>query len=128
VLCYDWNASLAKAKAEGWGLNESRKLTLASRLKKDIASLTKGEIVAEAVRLDFEHLRGWLNDEWQWVGYTAEIWQDCEKVQDTVASCWGFESTDMEYVYESAFGEAECEVDKLASERASLEQFALELA
>lgn len=127
VYCYDFAGTIKRAKAEGWGIKHSDKCALASRLNKTVPQLTAGEIITEAVRLDFEHLRGWLNDEWQWVGYTAEIWQDGEKTQDADASCWGFESTGMDYVYESAFGEVECEVDKMAASQANVEQFALEL-
>ncbi|MCW0163722.1 hypothetical protein OIV56_13400 [Burkholderia pseudomallei] len=53
--------------------------------------LTEGEVRAEAVRLDFEHLRRWAADQWNWVGVVVTL------LDDLVANAyghalWGIES------------------------------------
>lgn len=50
---YDVAASIERAKAEEWGCPDS-------------ADLTRGQIAAKAVDLDFEHLRAWCAGEWEW--------------------------------------------------------------
>ena len=42
---------------------------------------TKGDIAAEAVRLDFEHLRGWVSDEWEYSSLKVEL---CDVDGDTI--------------------------------------------
>lgn len=61
---YDVTATLEKARAEGWGLGDEARAELAAKLGRDP---TSREITAEAVRRDFEYLRGWCNNEWCWV-------------------------------------------------------------
>lgn len=112
---YDFAGTVKKAKMEGWGLSDAEKSKLAASLSKDPATLTRGEITARAVELDFEHLKGWCNDEWTWQGYTAELWHNGEKHSDLSASCWGFEGTPdgMEYMLSEAMGECKAEVDEM---------------
>jgi len=83
---YDLSATLKTARADGWGLNDDARAALAARIGREP---TKREVVAEAVRLDYEHLRGWCDDEWQWVGVI--VLDDTTGEQSSV---WGFESTD----------------------------------
>ncbi|VBG63485.1 hypothetical protein [Burkholderia pseudomallei] len=59
--------------------------------------LTEGEVRAEAVRLDFEHLRRWAADQWNWVGVVVTLLGDDEELDDLVANdyghtLWGIES------------------------------------
>ena len=50
---YDAAGAIQKAKDEGWGLCDGDKAALAVKLGKPVESLTRGEIVTEAVRRDF---------------------------------------------------------------------------
>lgn len=87
---YDFAGAIVKAKEEGWGLNDGERAKLEKRLGR---KPTIKEVRAQAVELDFEHLRGWCNDEWGWLGYTTDIeTPDGEKLDGD--SCWGFEGTD----------------------------------
>ncbi|MBJ9659035.1 hypothetical protein [Burkholderia gladioli] len=59
--------------------------------------LTEGEVRAEAVRLDFEHLRRWAADQWNWVGVVVTLLGDDEDLDGLVANdyghaLWGIES------------------------------------
>ncbi|HDR9217360.1 TPA: hypothetical protein QDB35_000029 [Burkholderia vietnamiensis] len=59
--------------------------------------LTEGEVRAEAVRLDFEHLRCWAADQWNWVGVVVTLLGDNEDLDGLVANdyghaLWGIES------------------------------------
>lgn len=56
--------------------------------------LTAGEIRAEAVRLDFEFLRGWCNDEWHYCGVCVVTLDDeGEPIGDEFEhAVWGIES------------------------------------
>ena len=90
---YDYAGTILKAKAEGWGLNDDRLTALAAKLGR---APSKGELTAEAVRLDYEYLRGWANDEWNWVYVTVKA-PDGE--YETLG---GLESTDDEGIAECA--------------------------
>ncbi len=120
---YDWQGAIQKAKAEGWGISDEAKAELAKRKGKPVAGLTRGEIIEAAVQFDFEYLAGWANDEWHWLGYTAEYSRDDgETWEDANASCWGFDEE--KYMVESAFDELESEVRSIAEKemRAALDK------
>lgn len=105
---YDLAGTLELAKRDGWGIGDKPKLAaLAAKLGH---KPTAKEIRAEAVRMDYEHLRGWCNDEWQWLGYTTTIeTPDGDEIDGD--SCWGYES-DSDYMLSEAFGNAESEIAK----------------
>jgi hypothetical protein len=111
---YDAAEAARIAERDGWGLGTDEITGLVARLKKaDASELTRGEIIAEAVRRDFDFLRGWCNDEWSYIGFTAELMHERENgvfevVQKLNASCWGFEDTrgGRSYMLEEAAGEA----------------------
>lgn len=85
---YDVTATLERARKDGWGLSPESKAALAAKLGRQP---TAKEVTAEAVRQDYEHLRGWCNDEWQWLGYTTQIeTPDGETIDG--ASVWGMVS------------------------------------
>lgn len=109
VLCEDrrarrfYNAqeSMKKARADDWGLSEPALAKLCESLGRPA---TRGEIIAAAVRADFEFLRGWCNDEWHYVGV-------CVGAMDTAGdvigdpfenALWGIESYNAEYIREVA--------------------------
>jgi hypothetical protein len=60
---YDVAEALRIAKRDGWGLSPEARAKLADKLKREP---TAAEVRAEAVRLDMERLRGWLEDRWHW--------------------------------------------------------------
>lgn len=78
-LLYDFDASLAKAKREGWGPGTPY----------------------EAVKADFDYLYGYCNDEWCYVGIIVRLEDEQGKEIDE-DSCWGFESNDVEYLTREA--------------------------
>jgi hypothetical protein len=82
---YDYAGTMKKARAECWGLGPDRIAALTERTGR---VPTKGEIVAEAVRFDFEYLRGWCDNSWYWV-FVAVTGPDGER--ETVG---GFDSED----------------------------------
>ena len=99
---YDVQATMKIAKADGWGLAPANVLLLGQKLKRIV---TKGDIVAEAVRLDFEYLRGWCNDEWHYVGViVTDITDDGDAETDYGYSLWG---VDEGYIAEVAHGLAD---------------------
>lgn len=61
---YDVAAATELAKRDGWGLSPQDVADLGKRLGHEP---TAGEIRAEAVRQDFEYLRGYLRDDWGYV-------------------------------------------------------------
>ncbi|QGZ64366.1 hypothetical protein [Paraburkholderia acidisoli] len=115
------------AYRDGWGLRDEDKATLQARLRRTTFAvrgedgrhrleeqcrpwkpLTRGEITAESVHLDYEHLRRWCNDQWYWVGLVVELLDDeVEPVDDVCDSLWGMESEDDDYLRETAHGMAE---------------------
>ena len=58
---YDVQATMARAKKDGWGLSQEDRQALAARLGREP---TKGEVLAEAVDRDFEYLKRWCDNEW----------------------------------------------------------------
>lgn len=84
---YDYAATLPIARRDGWGLDEPQLTALANRIGR---KPSKREAAAESVRLDFEHLRAWCNDEWQWQGFTTKIiTPDGEELDGD--SVWGYD-------------------------------------
>lgn len=94
---YDFAASMRIAKRDGWGLSDEHKAEMAAKLGREA---TRGEIVAESVRLDYEYLRRWCNDQWRYVGVIVTL-LDVEGEQTSRdASLWGIESDADDYLAE----------------------------
>lgn len=98
---YDVQETTRKARADGWGLSEPALAELCETLGRQA---TRGEVVAAAVRADFEFLRGWCNDEWHYVGV-------CVRATDADGTAigepfdhalWGVESFNADYIQEVA--------------------------
>jgi hypothetical protein len=97
---YDFEATMKLAKADCWGLGDERLAALTAKLGR---APTKGEITAEAVRHDYEYLRGWCNDEWHWVGVcVTDITDDIHAETSYAYALWGIGSEDDEYIKETA--------------------------
>lgn len=82
---YDWQASMQKARAEGWDAEP-------------YGSGTPGERAARAVQADYDFHNAWLNDEWRFVGCIVTLCED----EGTEDACWGFE-TYKDYHMEAAW-------------------------
>lgn len=101
---YDAAEAMRLAKQDGWGLRETHIADLAKRLNR---TPQPGDIRAEAVRRDFEFLRGWCNDEWAYVGVVVEILDEEGEPTGEDASLWGIESCADEYLVDVAYELAE---------------------
>jgi hypothetical protein len=78
LYAYDAQAAMIEARRDEWGLSPDKVDALRVTLKREP---TKGDIAAEAVRLDFEHLRGWVRDDWEYSCLKVEL---CDVDGDTV--------------------------------------------
>lgn len=104
---YDYAATMIIAKRDGWGISEKAQKSFAAKHGRQP---TKGEVCHLSVMADFEHLKGWCNDEWQWLGYTTEIiTPNGERIDGD--SCWGFE--DQKYMVEEAQGQADWKIKEM---------------
>jgi hypothetical protein len=79
---YDWAESTRIAKRDAWGVSDAP------------AGLTKNQITQLAVQKDFDFLRGWLNDDWHYVGVACTVLDADGEETGINDSCWGFESLD----------------------------------
>lgn len=61
---YDIEATMKRAKRDGWGLDAKDTEDLTKKLGR---APTKGEIIAEAVEQDYQRMKAWCNDDWYWV-------------------------------------------------------------
>jgi hypothetical protein len=89
---YGFGAALVQAWREGWGLGSEEVARLSARLGK---RPTKGQIRAESVRQDMAHLRGFVADEWCYIGVSVRIiGPDGEpEGEDYTHALWGVESS-----------------------------------
>lgn len=74
---YDFAASVKKARAEGWNTSPYN-------------WKTKGEQAAAAAMADYENLRRWCANLWNWCGIEVALLEDDEETDNT-ASSWGIE-------------------------------------
>lgn len=95
---YDWQEAMKIARRDGWGLGDAERAALAAELGREP---TRGEITAEAVRRDFEHLRDWCNGDWFWCGVVVRRAGACCCCGDS-ESLWGIESNSGDYLQEVA--------------------------
>jgi hypothetical protein len=65
---YDYAKTMKKARKEGWGLSQDRISALTAKLGR---TPSKGEIVADSVRSDFEYLKSWCDNDWHWTVLTV---------------------------------------------------------
>ncbi|WP_052007096.1 hypothetical protein [Burkholderia paludis] len=87
--------------------------------------LTRGEIRAEAVRRDYEFLRGWCNDQWNYVGVCVMYLGKADHDPDTDVELdylvskdlWGIESNAYDYIKEVAHEHIGEFLAELADER-----------
>jgi hypothetical protein len=108
ALLYDWAGACQTAREEGW------------RPKFCPPGATRRQLAALAVQEDFNHLRGWANDSWIWVGVEVNVFskQGIQLTKDWAHAIWGIESTAGEYLTEVA---EELAVDALAAAKERVE-------
>jgi hypothetical protein len=63
---YDWKAALVKAKAEGWGAMQMP------------VGLTPAQELEHVVKLDFDYLKAWCDDEWCYSYVTVTLVKDSD--------------------------------------------------
>lgn len=103
---YDSKASRQIALRDGWGLIYEDMQRLTHQLGREP---TPDDIADEAVRLDYEFLRGWCAGEWYYVGvFVALVGEDGEDLTNRYdAALWGIESNAHAYIEEVAHELAE---------------------
>ena len=87
---YDFKASMALAKRDGWGC-------------KDSEGLTKGEVLAFAVQADYDFLRRWCAGDWRYV--CVEVYpltEDGDELKSKADYMGGVEDSDRNYLHEVA--------------------------
>lgn len=107
---YDVQASIAIAKRDAWGAPP-------------YGQGTAGQRAVRAVNADFEFLRSWCADLWEYVGViVTHLPDDADDVPtDYTHALWGIESSSRDYIEETAHelaSEASCELAKEDTERA----------
>lgn len=113
---YDAQEAMKLAKRDGWGFSAEVMAELALKLKR---VPTAGDIAAESVRRDFEFLRGWCNNSWEYLWVKVVLIDDAgeELAEDSLG---GIESIG-DYWRECARDMANALIDghtREASERA----------
>lgn len=85
VWLYDWQAACKLARKDGWN---AEPFDAPNRIER-------------AVLADFNRLRGWLNEDWWWVGIQV-VMIDADGDEIDSASLWGIESDFGDYGREVA--------------------------
>jgi len=87
---YDWEASMQKAKTDGWSSGDG----------------TPGQRAERAVQKDFEVLKAWCEDEWCYCGIVLSVSKNGVDLEEHAASLWGIElnfpDSNNEYLLEVA--------------------------
>lgn len=96
---YDWQGAMSTAKRDRWGLCDDEKAELAEKLGH---APTAGEITTEAVQRDFDHLRGYCNDDWSWVTVYVTLLDTDGAPTGETESLGGIESNSADYINECA--------------------------
>lgn len=74
---YDWAGACKLAKKDGWN---TEPYDAPNRIER-------------AVQADFDFLRGWLNDDWRYVGVVCHVIdEEGEEIEGFEDSCWGYAS------------------------------------
>lgn len=116
---YDFAGTMKIAKRDGWGLGPEEIEALHAKLGRPP---TKGEITAESVERDFNHLRRWCDNQWHWIGVIVKLFDaDGEEIDSD--SIWGIED-DTDYWQEVASELVENLLEKHNEEQAEAQHWA----
>lgn len=86
---YDFAEACRIALADGW-----------DAAPHNDGSETKRQQAAKAARADYENLRAWCNDEWQYVGVIVTLLDDNGEETEISDSLWCIENSDESYTRE----------------------------
>ena len=122
---YDWTASFDRARADEWGLGDADRAALALTLGREP---TAEDVIAEAVRKDYEYLRAWCCNEWYYMGVVVTL-----QGTNISRSLWGIESSEDAYhdevareladeIIGNAGKELEAEVQRVTELQAKVQQ------
>ena len=110
---FDVCATTKEATRDGWGLGPESMVELTLKLGR---APTKKEITAAAVESQFQYLKAWADDEWQYYGYTVTLMQrdDADELVETDKSdscggyeCWQYDDAKNAYLYDEIRSAAE---------------------
>lgn len=96
---YDWEAACKMAREDGW----------------NAAPYDAPNRIERAVQADFDYLRGWLTDQWNYVGVCVRMIDDNDEpiTGEYDHALWGIESDAKDYIEETAHELAlQCAEDK----------------
>jgi hypothetical protein len=110
---YDYAAAMELARKDGWGLGPNKLAALERGLGR---KATAGEIRAAAVDSDFEFLRGWCNDDWEYVFVSVKL--EDEDGREIASDCIGGVESCGDYWVELANGMASELVESHGKEQA----------
>lgn len=111
---YDIQASMAIAKRDGWGINPERRAKLEAMKG---GALSPGEIAALAVAADFDRLRAWCDDRWDWCVVVVTLLDTDGEPTWERAYLGGVESdSDDDYIMECAEDMAEEIISRIGKE------------
>ena len=87
-LDYDFAEAMRIAKRDGWGISAQARAALTAGRGR---TPTAGEVCTIAVEHDFQFLKGWCDDRWEYIGVIVKLYtaDDANAGDD---SLWGIES------------------------------------
>mgnify|MGYP000873906339 CR=1 FL=1 len=112
---YNYAEAVRIAKRDAWGTQGTPE------------NATRGQRAALAARADYEYLRAWCNDEWQFVGVCVDLLDDDGNETGDSDSLWGIESDDGQYLTDTAIELAD-NIIATVSEREAAELATIEAA
>lgn len=107
---YDFAEACRIARRDGWGVAGGR-----------LDGETARQYAARAAMADFQHLKAWCDDEWQWVGVALQVSKEgVDLTGDYGAALWGIDSLSADHITDTAndlireaLNEAQATLDRL---------------
>lgn len=91
---YDFQAAMAIAKRDGWGVGPEQE----QALRNNTSVKTRGQLNAEQVEADFRRLLLWWNGYWSYVGLTVTLLDPNGDPTELSDSVWGVEDDCPDYI------------------------------
>lgn len=96
---FDQLATLQKATRDQWGLGpEAMQELLAEFTQYTEATIPREIVIDRAVQLEYQFLRDWCEDRWEYVGVIVTL----DGAHGIERSLWGIESSEQDYLNETA--------------------------
>lgn len=99
---YDFDATLAIAKKDGWGVKRPGTDGTGPDDYLPLPHETAKAHLARAVNADFERMQAWCTDQWSWIGVCVVLLDEDGHETKERESLWGIESDGGEYLTEVA--------------------------